>query len=55
MKHLPTGFASVAAVTLTVCGGASPLPTVEQRAGAPAAFSYRVVRSYPHDPRAYTQ
>ena len=55
MRHFHTGLASVAAVTLTVCGGASPLPTVEQRAGTPAAFSYRVVRSYPHDPQAYTQ
>ena len=55
MRHFHTGLASVAAVTLTVCGGASPLSSVDQSSGAPATFSYRVVRSYPHDPRAYTQ
>jgi glutamine cyclotransferase len=57
MRHLPTGFASLAAMTtLAVCGGgAAPMPTVEQRATTPPTFSYRVVRSYPHDPQAYTQ
>jgi len=49
--HLASG---VAAVTLTTAGG-SPAATVEQRGGGAPTSTYRVVRSYPHDPEAFTQ
>jgi glutaminyl-peptide cyclotransferase len=45
------GIAGVAVVTLLSSGFASPQT---QRTSAPT-FSYRVVRSYPHDRGAYTQ
>ena len=54
MLQLRTCFSLAAAATLTVCGGAAPLIPVEQR-GAIPTYSYRVVRSFPHDPDAYTQ
>lgn len=50
--YLTTG---AAAVILTTAGGAVPLSSVPQRDATAPTFSYRVVRSYPHDPQAFTQ
>jgi len=37
------------------CGGTAPINGTAQRAAAAPTFSYRVVRSFPHDRGAYTQ
>ena len=55
MRYLNAYVAPVAAMTLTVCSGAGPLGTSDQRGTSVPTFGYRVVRSYPHDPSAYTQ
>ena len=54
MYYLNASLATVTAMMLTVCGGAAPLD-VDQRSASVPTFGYRVVRSYPHDPAAYTQ
>jgi glutaminyl-peptide cyclotransferase len=50
--HIATG---VAAVTLTTSSASVPAGTVDQRGAPVPTFGYRVVRSYPHDPEAFTQ
>lgn len=42
-------------MALTAAGRAVPMGAISQRAAPPPTFSYRVVKSYPHDPQAYTQ
>lgn len=45
----------VIGMSLTTIGGFAPVRTEEQRGVPTPTFGYRVVRSYPHDPGAFTQ
>ncbi len=42
-------------MTAIISGGSLPLQKASQRLAPAPTFKYRVVRSYPHDPEAYTQ
>lgn len=42
-------------MSFLTCGGTAPVNGTAQRAAAAPTYSYRVVRSFPHDPAAYTQ
>lgn len=46
---------AVLLLTSTACSHASPGREEGEPTGPPPVYGYRVVRSYPHDPRAFTQ
>jgi glutamine cyclotransferase len=55
MERLPAYLAAGVAVLSFITTGAAGPASTRQRASAAPTFTYKVVRSYPHDRHAYTQ
>lgn len=58
MRRFPRPAPSLVAATLLAAGSLGRIPEATQRRGAAAAVpvqGYRLIRSYPHDPHAFTQ